>query len=332
MRKMLILILSVFVFTSCDWSGRTNGHENNSKVTIERYDRLQFESVTMNNVASLQKMNTDYPQATKLLIEDVLSIGDVSDPEIDNALLSFFSDTIARKLMNDVENKYQDVSGIEKELSKGFLNIRKDLNFFPIPRIYTQISGLNQSIVVGDSLVGISLDKYMGIDYPLYKRYYYDMQSRFMDLKRIVPDFFYYYLLSQYELPFNFGRTLLDVIMHRGKVHWLIKKALDYDSIEEELGYNKEEEKWCKKNKRALWKFVQEHDHLNATDPMIVRSYMNYPYFTIINDENTPYSIGIYLGYQLIDQFMNSHRNVSVKELMERTDYRKMLQDTKVSF
>lgn len=331
MQKILILIMSVFIFTSCDWGRMTNGREDSSKVNIERYDRLQFESVTMNNVASFQKMNTDYPQATKLLIEDVLSIGDVSDPEIDNKLLSFFSDTIARKLMNDVENKYQDVGEIEKELSKGFSNIRKDLSYLPIPRVYTQISGLNQSIVVGESLVGISLDKYMGTDYPLYKRYYYDMQSRFMDSKRIVPDFFYFYLLSQYEMPFNFGRTLLDVIMHRGKVHWLIKKALYYNSIEEELGYNKEEEKWCKKNKKALWKFVQENNHLNATDPMIVRSYMNYPYFTII-DENTPYSIGIYLGYQLIDQFMNSHRDVSVRQLMERTDYRKMLQDTKVSF
>ena len=331
MRKILILIVSVFVFTSCDWGGKINRHEDSSKVKIERYDHLQFEFVTMNNVASLQKMNTDYPQATKLLIEDVLSIGDVSDPEIENKLLSFFSDTVARRLMNDVENKYRDVREIEEELSEGFSNIRKDLYYLPVPRIYTQISGLNQSIVVGDSLVGISLDKYMGSDYPLYKRYYYDMQSRFMDPNRIVPDFFYFYLLSQYEMPFGFGRTLLDVIMHRGKVHWLIKNALDYDSVEEELGYDKEEEKWCKKNKKALWKFVQENDHLNATDPMIVRSYMTYPYFTII-DENTPYSIGLYLGYQLIDQFMDSHRDVSVRQLMERTDYRKMLQDTKVNF
>ena len=31
----------------------------------------------MNSFSALQKMNTDYPQVTKLLIEDVLAIGEV---------------------------------------------------------------------------------------------------------------------------------------------------------------------------------------------------------------------------------------------------------------
>ena len=41
--------------------------------------RDRYEYVTMNSFSALQKMNTDYPQVTKLLIEDVLAIGEVDD-------------------------------------------------------------------------------------------------------------------------------------------------------------------------------------------------------------------------------------------------------------
>ena len=50
-------------------------------------------------------------------------------------------------------------------------------------------------------------------DYPLYKRFYYDYQCRSMEPDRIVPDCFTFYLLSQYPLPWQPGRTLLDMIM-----------------------------------------------------------------------------------------------------------------------
>lgn len=86
-----------------------------------------------------------------------------------------------------------------------------------IPMIYTQISAFNESIVLSDSVLGISLDKYMGEDYPLYKRFYYNYQRRTMRPDRIVPDCLVFYLMSQYPFPMDYSRTLLDVMMHYGK-------------------------------------------------------------------------------------------------------------------
>ena len=47
------------------------------RVKIHRYDRLQFEASALNSFTSLQKMNMNFPHATKLLIEDVLALGSV---------------------------------------------------------------------------------------------------------------------------------------------------------------------------------------------------------------------------------------------------------------
>lgn len=83
--------------------------------------------------------------------------------------------------------------------------MKKEVPALFVPHFYAQIAALNQSVVVGDSILGFSIDKYMGADYPLYKRFYYDYQCRSMEPDRIVPDCFTFYLLSQYPLPWQPG-------------------------------------------------------------------------------------------------------------------------------
>ena len=58
-----------------------------------------------------------------------------------------------------------------------------------------------------------------------------------------------FYLLSQYPLPWQPGRTLLDMIMHRGKINWIVAHILGYESFEKEMGYSEDEAEWCRKNK-----------------------------------------------------------------------------------
>ncbi len=78
----------------------------------------------------------------------------------------------------------------------------------------------------------------------------------------IVPDCFTFYLLSQYPLPWQHGRTLLDMIMHRGKITWIVAHILGYESFEKEMGYSEDEAKWCRKNKKDLWKTMVENSFI----------------------------------------------------------------------
>ena len=50
--------------------------------------------------------------------------------------------------------------------------MQKLLPGIDIPEIYTQIGAFNQSIIVNRNAIGISLDKYLGSEYPLYKKFY----------------------------------------------------------------------------------------------------------------------------------------------------------------
>lgn len=332
MRYILIIILSLFALSACRDDRQEDFFLSENGIKIHRYDRLQFEASALNSFTSLQKMNTNYPHATKLLIEDVLALGSVDDEKINDRLCAYYSDTSLVNLMLDVEDKYKDLSSFEKELTKGFLFLKKRIPSIPIPVVYSQISALNQSIVVADSLIGISLDKYMGEEYPMYKRYYYDYQRRTMNPERIVPDCISFYLLSLYPFPWERDhRTLFDVIMYRGKIAWITEKALGSGELGAKLlGYNKQQLTWCSNNRKQFIEWVGKSNHLESTDPMIIRSYVQSMPNPFLKDEVPP-MIGVWLGMQYIDAYMKSNPDVTYEELLNNTDYEGMLMDIDIN-
>ena len=230
--------------------------------------------------------------------------------------------------MLDVEDKYKDLGSFEKDLTKGFLYLKKRIPSFTIPLVYSQISALNQSVVVSDSLIGISLDKYMGEDYPMYKRYYYNYQRASMNPERIVPDCLSFYLLSLYPFPWERNhRTLFDLMMYRGKIAWITEKALGSEDLGTKvLGYNDTQLEWCRKNKKQFIEWVNKANHLESTDPMIIRAYLQ-PMPNRILKEDVPPMIGIWLGMQYIDEYMKKNPSVTFEELLNNTDYEGMLMD-----
>lgn len=168
MYRLIFILLSIIVFSACR-SDKQKDDFSFSGIKIARYDRLQYEATVQNSFFSLQRMNTEFSQETRLLIEEVLDLGSVDMVDMNDRLCAYFSDSILVHLMEDAGEKFKDVSSLEQRLTQGFSNLKKEIHELPVPQIYTQISALNQSIVVGDSILGISLDKYMGSDYPLYQ-------------------------------------------------------------------------------------------------------------------------------------------------------------------
>lgn len=209
---------------ACQWHLR-NGDDadNKDRITIERYDRLERHFLMSGDVAALQQMNTEYPVQTRTLIEDVLRIGRVDESDIKIRLLSFFQDSTLQVLMSDVEKQYADISDVELELTDAFHRLSTMIPTLQAPRVYTQIGSLDQSIVVGEGLLGISLDKYLGINHPVYLRYGYTRKQREM-MKReyIAPDCLGFYLLSLYPFP---NDTLADD--HMARIQYVVNKALE---------------------------------------------------------------------------------------------------------
>ena len=167
-------------------------------------------------------MNTDYPMETRTLLEDVLRIGEVNDPQINHKFLAFYQDSTLQTIISDAESQYANMEDINKQLNSAFDRLKVYIPAIPIPQVYAQIGALDQSIVVGNQTIGISLDKYLGKDYPLYKKYYYPAQIKTMTRENIVPDCLNFYLLSLYPMYDFESRTQLERDLHIGKIMWAV--------------------------------------------------------------------------------------------------------------
>lgn len=329
MQRILLILLSIFTLSACQFDGQKAFMNNDGRIKIYRYDRLQYEASLSNSVAAIQKMNMESPQATKILIEDVLGLGPVNDPNINERVRDYYKDTILVQVMLDVHNRFKDLTKLEEQFTKAFERLKKELPELVVPRIYTQISALNQSIVVGDSLLGISLDKYLGEDYPIYKKYYYEFQRKTMNPERILPDCFTFYLVSQYPFAWEWEhRTLFDILIYRGKIAWLVEKALKADgSGRVVLGYTKDEVEWCEKHGKDVWQLMKDRNYMDSMDPMLIRGFTTTDPNPFLEAKNIPSGIATWLGMQIVDRYMKQNKKISVEQLLLCTDCHQILRD-----
>ena len=326
---MFFLMALTMMFSSCQWNFSRWDEEGSAgkKEKIFRYDRLVDEFVSLNSFSSLQRMNTEYPVPTRLLIEDVLSIGSVQEPRIEQCLRDFYLDSTMQMLLEDVHNEFADLDGEEQEISSVFYQIKKADPAFKIPFMYAQISGLNQSIVVGDSLLGISLDKYLGPDYPLYVRYYHDYQRRVMGREWLVPDALFFYLSYVYPPRSSEVHTLLDCIADYGKIHWVIAHCRNIP-LEQEMGFDAERVRWFREHEGEVWEWMERHDALASSDSALLHWFVEPRGGRLYGGKESPDQIGLWLGGQMVDHYMKSHPQVTIGELLRMSDYKKMLRES----
>ena len=157
----------------------------------------------------------------------MLQLGAVTDSHINNRFLSFFQDSTLQNIISDAEAQYANMDDLNDILSNSFIKLRELLPDVDKPVVYAQIGALDQSVIIGNKSIGICLDKYLGINYPLYKKYYSYQQRTSMTRAYIVPDAMVFYLLSFYPLSNIDKRTQLERDLHIAKIMWITNKALE---------------------------------------------------------------------------------------------------------
>lgn len=218
----------MLVCIGCDLHLRSSDSSSDeAAIVVDRYDQLEQRYLTTGDFAALQQMNTDYPAETRMLIEDVLKIGTADDHDIKTKLLLFFQDSTLQELINDVEEEYAEMDDVNKQLTLAFQSLQEMLPNIEFPHVYAQIGSLDQSIVVGDGRLGISLDKYLGSDYPLYIKFgYTDRQRVMMTREAIVPDCLGFYLLSLYPMPADTLMSQEERDIHMGRIQHVVNLAM----------------------------------------------------------------------------------------------------------
>lgn len=96
------------------------------------------------------------------LYRGVLNLGTVADSDFMNVFPLFIKDRVMREVADSVALAFPDMKDQEEELSLAFAYYAYYFPGYLIPRVYTHISGFNQSVIVDSAIVGIGLDNYLG--------------------------------------------------------------------------------------------------------------------------------------------------------------------------
>lgn len=285
-----------------------------STIKIVRFDKVVDDFVRTGNVSFSQRLSTDYPTETRILVENMLHLGSVADVHIYDDLRVYFSDSNLVRLSADVRNRFASMARYEEQLNKAYGRLKKELPELEKPYVYTQVSAFNQSIVVNDTVVGISLDKYMGCDYPLYAKSYTPVQRATMHPDRIVPDLLSFYLMAQFP-PRVKPENLLHAMIQIGKIQWIVAQAMN-TSVENVSGFPAASIKWFQMNEQACWKNLKEHKMLLTTDHNLYAAVVSLtaekPYFKAEQSRG----IGTWLGTQVVRNYMKKHPVCTIHELL----------------
>jgi gliding motility-associated lipoprotein GldB len=317
---IIIIILAQSILSSCDIV--TGRNTSSDPVHINRFDKDLFQLVMQDTPELQGKIATDYPAMLKVIGLSIFDVNDTQQPDFFYRLVNYYSEPALNKLYRDAIKFYDHIEVLEANLGSGFQYLKTCFPSMQIPAVYMHVSGFQQNTLVANSLLSISIDKYLGLDYPLYKDFFYDYQLRKMTPERIVPDYLKAWLLSDYPFKGN-NRVLLERMIYEGKIKYIIHKALPKVLPEVLMGYSSSEYTWCKQNEKVIWRTIIERNHLYTPDATTTEGYFaDRPSDFISND--APGDLGSWIGWQIVTKYMERTK-VTIEELMKNVDYQGIL-------
>lgn len=300
--------------------------EQASPIQINRFDKELFQLIKTNDSTLQADIIQKYPQMLEVLGKGILNLQTTTTPGFFNKLVQFYSEPTLKSLYHDAILQYDSIASIEEALGNGFAWFHANFPTMQIPAVYMHISGFNQNILAGDSLLSISIDKYMGSDYPLYQEFFYDYQRRKMTPSHIVPDYLAGWIMSEYPFIGN-ENILLDRMIHEGKIKYLTHQALPDLTSEDLMGYTEMSYNWCKENEAHLWKALVERKHLYTPDQLTTSKYFEDTPCTFLAID-APGNIGSWIGWQIVNKYMEE-ANITPETLMRNTNSQEILTASK---
>lgn len=329
MRSRFLLLLSLLLsLLSCNGQNRhiPAAVTTAAPIQIDRFDKELYRLVNTNDTSLQASLSAQYPQMLDVLGKGILNMQSVQTPGFFNKLVHFYSEPTLKGLYQDAIRKYEQTAEIEQALGNSFAWLKSCFPNMQIPAIYMHVSGFNQNVLVGDSLLSLSIDKYMGDDYPLYQDFFYDYQRIGMTHTQVVPDYLAGWLMAEYPFAGK-ENVLLDRMIYEGKIKYLIHGALPDLTPRQLMCYTENAYNWCQENESNLWKAIIERKQLYTPDQLATAKYFELQPCTFLVNE-APGNVGTWIGWQIVDQYMKE-TNSTPEALMQNTNSQEILAASK---
>jgi len=293
-------------------------------IQILRYEKDLF-SLNVNNLPKeIERLSKIYPP---LLIEPDIW----NDPFKLEGLKAYLQDTVILALYNAVEKVIKtEIIAKELETAFGYYKV-----FYPndsVPVIITLIPGLDltvPSVYIYDNILFVNVDMYLGSEIS----YYEAIGLPLYIIERCEPTYLSIDVFKKamvYKHLENAPRTtLLEAMITEGKKLYFTEMM--FPNLHERyiIGYSDEKYNWANQYLGNAWSYLIEKNELFGKGEQLMRCYIEESPFIKSFGHDSPGRMGAFIGWKLIQSYMANHPEVTLPELMQESDYQKILNTSK---
>jgi hypothetical protein len=299
------------------------------EIPIHRFDREIF-TMDMDTVdAAIGLFYEEYGDFFDVYNVHVINIGPASQKYYGSYLSMFVNDPTNIAVYNDVQEVFGEMESTQAELTDAF---RRYLVHFPdsaAPQVVTFVGGFNHKLVTVGQYIGIGLDQYLGRDY------------RFYDMLRN-PEYMQYnqhpgkipsdvaLAWGAAKFPYNDSvDNVLNRMIYNGMLLYFTDALLPGMADSLKIGFHPGQMKWCRNNESQMWTYLVEHKLLFENDPLVMRKLTEAAPNTYYFTSESPGRAAVWLGWQIVREYMRRNTGTTVAGLMQMTDYQKILSGSK---
>jgi hypothetical protein len=132
---------------------------------------------------------------------------------------------------------------------------------------------------------------------------------------------------TEWLLPDN-HIDLVSQMIYKGKMLTAMKKLFPekHDSVL--TGYSNAQLEWCKQNEKNIWSFFIEHKLLFSSEQNQIMKYLSEGPTTNGFPKESPANIGQYIGYRIVNAYLEKHPDTELNTLLNEEDYKKILNES----
>ncbi len=313
--------------------------ELKEKVKIERFDKELFESDTNNFTPAITALYKKYPDIVRAFMFDLYPHDFRKRRDIDTAEMlelwkpNFVTNKFMKDVYSEMKKQYstKEIGDIENQLTDIFSHLKY---YFPkdtIPKFATMMTSFSYKVYITETgRYCICLDMFLGPDYKYYSASNIDI-PKFISAKcskEYIPETVVKaYFTRRFENKITTDNTLLSEVIQAGKLYYFLDAMAPDMQDSLKIEYTGAQLKWCNENTSEIWGYFTGKDIFFKTDNELKVKFLKDAPFTNatgIPQESAP-RLGEWLGWQIVRKYMNSHKDVSLQQLFDEKDYRKIL-------
>ncbi len=328
---ILLLIVVLFVVGSCKDDNKfdIDVSDINIDIKFNRFDNDLFELDIDSIYNEVPNLAHKYGEFFDMFTHRIINIGGIENKAFPDHLKLFIEDRINKEAYDYSQNIFSDFSKQEEEIIEAF----KHYNFYfpekPIPDIYLYVSGFNQSVVTAENIIGIGIDKYMGSNCDYYHLLRLPQYMRYkMRQEMIVVDCMKAWAQSEYEFD-ELESNLMENMLYKAKIQYFINAMLPNKADTLKWGFPNAKLEWCRNNEQHIWYYLIDNKLLFSSDYMEIKRFTNDGPFTTSFTNESPARASVWLGMQVIEGYLKNNPEVSFQDLMNETDYQKILNNSR---